>query len=120
MIEETEIAGIINKIHPFTMLLFWMRDRNVYGIYKLGHGHIAYFKLPHETEKQISRQELLRRIHVEGDHPHPENLNFDQFVTRLKMTRLRKVWLIKKRGKPIDAVFLTLKELKDFLRSAEE
>lgn len=117
MIEETEIASIVNKIHPFTILLFWMRDKTIYGIYKLGHGHIAYFKLPSEVSAGHSKQELLRQIHIEGDHPHPENLGFDQLVAKMKTSRVRKIWLTRKIGRPLDAVFLTLKELMDFLRS---
>jgi hypothetical protein len=99
------------------MLLFWTRDKTVYGIYKLGHGHIAYFKLPPKVGASSSKEEIVRRIHVEGDHPHPENLGFDQFVAEMKKARVRKVWLTKKRGKPVDAVFLTLKELGDYLRA---
>jgi hypothetical protein len=118
MIEETEIAGIVNKIHPFTLLLFWMRDKTIYGIYKLGHGHIAYFKLPPDVGAKSSREEILQRIHIEGDHQHPENLGFDQFVAEMKKARVRKVWLTRKGGKALDAVFVTLKELRDFLRSA--
>jgi len=117
MTEETEIAGIVNKIHPYTLLLFWMRDKSIYGIYKLGHGHIAYFKVPPEIAAQSSRHELLQRIHVEGDHAHPENLGFDQFAAGVKKTRVRKIWLTRRKGKPLDSVFLTLKELRDFLRS---
>ena len=117
MIEETEIAGIVNQIHPFTLLLFWMRDKTVYGIYKLAHGHVAYFKVPPQIASKSSREELLKHIHVEGDHPHPENLTFDQLVTGMKGSRVRKVWLTSRKGTHLDAVFLTLKELRDFLRS---
>lgn len=118
MKEETEIAGIVNKIHPFTLVLFWMRDKSVYGIYKLGHGNIAYFKLHHEAVVGISRDEILQRIHVEGDHPHPETLGFDQFVEGMKTSKVRRVWVIRKKEEPLDAVFLTMKELRDFLRLA--
>jgi len=117
MIEETEIAGIVNQIHPFTLLLFWMRDKTVYGIYKLAHGHVAYFKVQPEIANKSSREELLKHIHVEGDHPHPENLSFDQLVAGMKGSRVRKAWLTSRKGRHLDAVFLTIKELRDFLRS---
>jgi hypothetical protein len=120
MIEETEIAGIINKIHPFTLILFWMHDRSVYGIYKLGHGHIAYLKLPHAIAAKGSKQELLHHIHVEGSHHHPESLSIDEFVAGIKRTRVRKIWLTSKGDKNFDVAFLTLKELKDFLRSTSQ
>ena len=120
MIEESEIAGIINKIHPFTLILFWMRDKSVYGVYKLGHGHIAYFKLPQEVAAKSSKQELLHHIHVEGNHPHPESLSIDEFIAGIKRTKLRKIWLTRKGGKAFEAAFLTLKELKDFLQLSSQ
>jgi hypothetical protein len=111
----TEITGIVNKIRPFTLVLFWMRDKSIYGICKLDHGHVAYFKLPPEIAANRSRHEILGLIHVEGDHPHPEDLGFDQFVAGIRGARVRKIWLTKMRGKTLDAVFLSTKELRHFL-----
>jgi len=114
VMKYTETTGIVNKIRPFTLVLFWM-DKSIYGIYKLDHGHVAYFKLPPEIAANRSRQEILGLIHVEGDHPHPEDLGFDQFVAGIRGARVRKIWLTKMRGKTLDAVFLSTKELRHFL-----
>ena len=115
VMKYTEITGIVNKIRPFTLVLFWMRDKSIYGIYKLDHSHVAYFKLPPEIAANRSRQEILGLIHVEGDHPHPEDLGFDQFVAGIKVARVRKIWLTRMRGKSLDTVFLSTKELRHFL-----
>jgi hypothetical protein len=115
MTENTEITGIVNKVNPFSLLLFYMRDKSICGIYKLGHGHVAYFRLSPDAAANRSRHELLKLIHVEGDHPHPESLSFDQFVAGLRGGRVRKIWLAKSRGKPVDLVFLSMKELEHYM-----
>ena len=115
MTENTEITGIVNKVNPFSLLLFYMRDKSICGIYKLGHGHVAYFRLSPDAAANRSRHELLKLIHVEGSHPHPESLSFDQFVAGLSGGRVRKIWLAKSRGKPVDLVFLSMKELEHYM-----
>lgn len=117
MINEADVLSIINTVHAGTMVLFQLKDMAVYGLYKKEHHEIVYFKVVGETIKRSSPMSFIDEIYSNVVSDSIGHLSFDQLMTGLKEKRTRSIWLYKHNREPIEKAFVSVKELRSFLRN---
>jgi len=117
MINEADVLSVINTVHAGTMVLFQLKDMAVYGLYKKEHHQIVYFKVAGETVKKSSPMNFIEGIYSNVVRDSLGHLSFDQLMTGLKEKRTRSIWLYKHNGEPVERAFVSVKELRSFLRN---
>jgi len=117
MIHEADVLSIINTVHAGTMILFQLKDAAVYGLYKREPHQIVYFKVAGETIEKSSPMSFIDEIYSNVVSDSIGHLSFDELMTGLKEKRTRSIWLYKHNREPIEKAFVSVKELRSFLRN---
>lgn len=119
MISASDILHVINEIHQYSMVLFELKELTTFGILSLPRGKINYFKLEGILGRR-ERLELVKRIYG-GEMPEPLHpLPVEQFMREIENKKTRHIWLDTFGPERRELAFLTISELKTFLRGSRD
>lgn len=117
MISVNDVLHVINEIHQYSLLLLELKDASTFGILHFPKEKLNYFRV----ERKLGRQEridLIQRIsggEVPADVRH---LTVDQFLQEIEGKKARHIWLETVEPERKELAFLSIAELKAFLRTS--
>lgn len=117
MISANDILQVISEIHQYSMLLLELKDSATLGILHAPKEKVNYFKLK-GTLGRRERQNLMQLIYS-GETPSSLlPLPVDQFLSEIEGKKTRHIWLETVSPERKELAFVSIAELKTFLRSA--
>jgi len=116
MITASDILHVISEINQYSMILLELKDANTFGILQTPHEKASYFKLQRALTRR-ERAELLQLI-PKGELPASiVPLSVEQFLQEIEGKKARHIWLETVSPERKELAFLTIAELKTFLRN---
>jgi hypothetical protein len=119
MISTSDILQVIGEIHQYSMLLFELKNSTTFGILNVPREKVNYFKIEGILGRR-ERLELVKQVYS-GEMPrsvHP--LSVEHFMQEIESKKTRHIWLEAVSPERRELAFLTISELKTFLRSSRE
>jgi len=116
MISANDVLQIISEIHQFSMLLLELKDANTFGILHSPKDKVNYFRLEGKMGRH-ERVELVKKVYG-GDIPSSlVPLAVEDFLREIEGKKARHIWLETVGPERKEMAFLSVSELKSFLRS---
>ncbi len=119
MISEAEILHIVSEIHQYDVVLVELKDGTIFGIAKDAESEPAYFRTRGPARTTEDRRMMLEAAKASRTEGHVDSVTLDTLLNGLRGMRTRHVWLEKRTEPRREMVFLSLRELQEFLRKHE-
>ena len=117
MISASDVLHVISEINQYSMLLLELKDADTFGILQTTHEKASYFRLKHALGHR-ERQQLFQQV-SNGDVPeYLVALPVDQFLREVEGKKARHIWLETVSPQKKELAFLSIAELKAFLRNS--
>lgn len=113
MIAEAEIVSIINALRSHSLAVFQLRNGVSYAICKKAH-EAMYFRIDARLSVEEA-EKILRHIQPHTNTQSLEAINLSRFIEGMGESRIRNVRL--RVGEQPDRIFLSIHELRSFLKS---
>jgi len=117
MISANDVLQVISEIHQYSMLLLEVKESGTFGILQTLKERASYFKLQ-GTIGHKERQELVRRFYAREAPTDLIQLSVDEFLREIEGKKAKHIWLETVSPERKELAFLTIAELKNFLRSS--
>jgi hypothetical protein len=117
MISASDILHVISEINQYSVLLLELKDADTFAILQTPHEKADYFKLRQSLGSRERRQ-LVQQI---SSAEIPESLvplAVDQFLREIEGKKPRHIWLETVSPERKELAFLSISELKTFLRNS--
>jgi hypothetical protein len=115
MISASDLLHIISEIHQYSMLLVELRDATTLGIWHSAADSILYFvflgKLGHP-----GRAKLVEAMYSGAIPDLVKTLTLEDFIREIQGKKAKHIWLETAFGERQEHGFLSIAELKAFLR----
>ncbi len=116
MISASDVLQAISEIHQYSMLLIELKDSTTVGILRSESDSMSYFKLQGGL-KPSERVTLARRV-KEGSPPSTlRALTVEELIHEVEGRKAKHIWLEAVGEEKREHGFLSISELKLFLRS---
>ena len=116
MISASDVLQAISEIHQYSMLLIELKDSTTVGILHSESDSMSYFKLAGGL-KPSERRTLARRV-KEGSPPSTlKGLTVEELILEVEGRKAKHIWLEAVGEEKREHGFLSISELKLFLRS---
>lgn len=116
MISANDILQAISEIHQYSMLLIELKDATTVGILHSGDDSMSYFKLDGGL-KHSERIALIRGVE-EGNPPQAlKALTVEELIREVEGRKAKHIWLEAVGDERREHGFLSISELKLFLRN---
>lgn len=116
MIAENDLIDVINEIHQYSVLLIETQDKFLFGVYRDPSNRAAYLHASSELLTRVSRSELSAQIAGDITPPGVSKIALDDFLKGLSGKKARHIWLESVGRKRTEMGFMSVRELKAFLR----
>lgn len=116
MISANDILQVISEIHQYSMLLLELKDSATFGILHSPKDKVNYFKV----EGRLGRRERVDLVQKIYGGKVPESLlslPVEEFLREIEGKKTRHIWLETVTPERKELAFLSISELKAFLRS---
>jgi len=116
MISASDVIQAISEIHQYSMLLIELKDSTTIGILHSRSDSMSYFKVEGGL-KHSDRVALVHRVE-EGNPPHAlKALSVEELIRAVEGRRAKHIWLESVGDDRREHGFLSISELKLFLRN---
>jgi len=115
MISASDVLQAISEIHQYSMLLIELKDSTTVGILHSGGDSMSYFKLERGL-KHSERVALVRGV-GEDNLPALKALSVEELIREVEGRKARHIWLEAVGREKREHGFLSISELKLFLRN---
>jgi hypothetical protein len=116
MISVNDALQLISEIHQYSMLLLEFKDATTLGIWHYAKEGVSYFKLQGKLGRR-ERADLVQKIYG-GKMAEPLiPLPVDEFLREIGSKKARHIWLETVEPERKELAFLSISELKAFLKS---
>lgn len=116
MISMNDALQVINEIHQYSMLILELKDATTLGIWHYPKDRVSYFRLDGKLGRK-ERVELVQRIYARKMTEQMVPLSVDEFLRGIEGKRARHIWLETLEPERRELAFLSISELKTFLKS---
>jgi hypothetical protein len=117
MISVNDALQVISEIHQYSMLLVELKDATTFGIWHYPKDRVSYFRSQGKLGRK-EREELVQRIHARETPRQIEPLSVDEFLQGVEGKRASHIWLETFEPERREMAFLSISELKTFLKSS--
>jgi hypothetical protein len=117
MIAENDLIDVINEIHQYSMILFETPNKSLYGIFRNSTNKATYLHIPAGEAVKLSRPDLVKRIVSSTLPKGARQIGLDEFLSGLSEKKTRHIWLEQMGGSRGEMGFISIRELKAFLRA---
>jgi len=118
MISANDVLQVIGEIHQFSILLLELKDSTTLGILHSPREKLNYFKL----ERRLGRHGRIHLVQKMYDNEVPESmlsLSVEEFLREIQGKKTRHIWLETVEPERKELAFLSIAELKTFLKNAK-
>ena len=116
MISASDVLQTISEIHQYSMLLIELKDSTTVGILHSGGDSMSYFRVEGGL-RHTDRVALVRRVE-EGNLPHAlKPLTVEELIREVEGRKAKHIWLEAVGNERREHGFLSISELKLFLRN---
>jgi hypothetical protein len=116
MISANDVLQAISEIHQYSMLLIELKNSTTVMIRHSVDGTMSYFKLEGSL-KPTERAALARRMPKDERLGNLKHLTIQELIDEVDGQSARHIWLEAKGGDRSEHGFLSIAELKAFLRT---
>lgn len=116
MISDADLIDIINEVHQYSMIILELREKEVYGIYRTAEGRTNYFRVRAPLDAHPTRRELVETIYSGKPMQFVESISLDQLLSGLGGKRTRHIWLERYGREPSEMAFVSIRELRHYLK----
>jgi hypothetical protein len=116
MISANDALQLISEIHQYSVLLLELKDTTTLGIWHYPKDRASYFRL-HGKLGRKERIELVQSIHARKLPDTIVPMSVDEFLRGVEGKRTRHIWLETLEPERRELAFLSIAELKTFLKS---
>ena len=116
MISANDVLQAISEIHQYSMLLIELKNSTTVVIRHSVDGTMSYFKLKGSL-KPAERHALARRIPKENQEVNLRHLTIEELIGEVDGQTANHIWLEAKGADRREHGFLSISELKAFLRT---
>lgn len=116
MISANDVLQVISETHQYSLLLLELKDAGTWGIWHYPKDKVNYFRL----EGKLGRRERVELLHSIYSNKMPElliPLSVDVFLQAIEGKKTRHIWLETLEPDRRELAFLSISELKTFLKS---
>ena len=117
MISANDVLQVISEIHQYSMLLLELKDASTFGILHSPKEKVNYFKFEGSLGRR-EREDLVQRICRGEMLASVLPLTVEQFLQEIEGKKARHIWLETVSTERKELAFLSISELKTFLRSS--
>jgi hypothetical protein len=116
MISADDALQVISEIHQYSILLLELKDSATFGILHSPKEKVNYFKLEGKLGRR-ERADLVQKIY-RGEVPESlHSLPVEEFLRDIECKKTRHIWLETVEPERKELAFLSISELKAFLKS---
>jgi hypothetical protein len=116
MIAESDLIDVINEIHQYSVLLIETQDKSLFGVYRDASNKAAYLSASSDVLTKVSRSKLGALIAGNATPQGVSKIALDEFLRGLSGKKARHIWLESVGRKKSEMGFMSVRELKAFLR----
>ena len=116
MISASDVLHIISEIHQYSMLLIELKEPATLGILHSVDDRMVCFKLSGMLN-QPQRSELVNMLYLGNLPKAVKTLALDDFLKEIEGKKARHIWLETGGSERKEHAFVSISELKAFLRS---
>jgi hypothetical protein len=116
MISANDVLQAISEIHQYSMLLIELRNSTTVAILHTSEGTTSYFKVQGSLTA-VERSNLAGKIRASDQHPGFSALTIEELIGAVDGQRARHIWLEAIGRERKEHGFLSIAELKAFLRT---
>jgi hypothetical protein len=116
MISANDALQLISELHQYSMLLLELKDATTLGIWHHPKDRVSYFR----SHVKLGRKERAELVQTVSARKIPEQLvplSVDEFLEGVEGKRARHIWLETLEPEHRELAFLSIAELKTFLKS---
>jgi hypothetical protein len=117
MISANDALQLISEVHQYSMLLLELKDATTLGIWHYPKDRASYFR-SHSKLGRKERAELVQTISARKMSEQLVPLSVDEFLQGVEGKKARHIWLETLEPERRELAFLSIAELKTFLKSA--
>lgn len=117
MISANDALQLISEVHQYSMLLLELKDATILGIWHYPRDRVSYFR----SQGKLGRKERAELVQTISARKMPEQLvplSVDEFLQGVEGKKARHIWLETLEPERRELAFLSIAELKTFLKSA--
>jgi hypothetical protein len=118
MTSANDVLQVISQIHQHSILLLELKDSVTLGILHAEGGKLNYFRV----ERKLGRQERADLVHQIHDQTVPVSLlslPVEEFLREIEGKRTRHIWFETVEPERKEHGFISISELKAFLRKSQ-
>jgi len=118
MISANDVLQVISEIHQYSILILELKDSTTVGISHSPREKLNYFKLEGRLGRH-GRVDLAQKIY---DNQVPESilsLSVEEFLREVEGKKTRHIWLETVEPERKELAFLSISELKTFLKNSK-
>jgi len=116
MISANDVLQVISEIHQYSMLFLELKDAATFGICHYPKDRVSYFRVDRKLKRQ-ERSDLVQEIYAGAMPNSLVSLSVDAFLQAIDGQKTRHIWLETLEPERKELAFLSISELKTFLKS---
>jgi hypothetical protein len=116
MISANDVLQVISEIHQYSLLLLELKESGTFGILHSPKDKVNYFKLKGRLGRW-ERVDLVQEIYGGKVPESLLSLPVEEFLREIEGKKTRHIWLETVEPERRELAFLSISELKAFLRS---
>jgi hypothetical protein len=117
MISQADLLEVISEMHQYSAVLIELRDRNVYAIFVVSRSHPSFFRFHARHWTSKIRRQIVDSIYSGKVPETAETISLDDFLSSLSGRKARHIWLEKQDRGSAELGFLSMSELKNYLKA---